>query len=483
MLVGTTSDVAPDSFGSLLQIDSAGPSGSIALGRHTASGSGPFFLFHKSRSGGGAGNTVVQSGDTLGGFRFFGADGTDRNSYGAHIACEVDGTPGSNDMPGRLIFSTTADGAASSTERLRIDSIGRLGINGAGIKGMLEVRASGGDPAQLTAVFGANEGTTNGTLTDNTDKACRIGVQNYDTDAKPFAFLVGSSTNGANSLNIGGGTSLMEGATEVKFSTDVGQTNNGGTERMRITTYGDVGIGSSTPFDASWGTEGNAKHVLIKGATYGVLSLEGDNGANTKWSMGAGDGRFYMAYNENDGVHVLDCVRSTRDIEAAAGNFVLRTAAKGIDFAQGGSVGTAANILDEYEEGTWTPVINKSGDAGSITGYTNQVGRYVKIGQMLWISFYVYKSSGSFGSLANAWYISGIPFPLEHSTSGAYQSIPCAYFHMNGAAIAQDAQNNRWQSNSINGNQTLTMYGNGRSTNWASSSIEMSGTGVLRCAS
>jgi len=54
---------------------------------------------------------------------------------------------------------------------------------------------------------------------------------------------------------------------------------------------------------------------------------------------------------------------------------------------------------------------------------------------------------------------------------------------MNGAAIAQDAQNNRWQSNSINGNQTLTMYGNGRSTNWASSSIEMSGTGVLRCAS
>ena len=38
----------------------------------------------------------------------------------------VDGTPGSNDTPGRLSFWTTADGAQSATERLRIDSSGRL---------------------------------------------------------------------------------------------------------------------------------------------------------------------------------------------------------------------------------------------------------------------------------------------------------------------------------------------------------------------
>jgi hypothetical protein len=38
--------------------------------------------------------------------------------------CEVDGTPGTNDMPGRLVFSTTADGASSPTERMRIDNLG-----------------------------------------------------------------------------------------------------------------------------------------------------------------------------------------------------------------------------------------------------------------------------------------------------------------------------------------------------------------------
>jgi hypothetical protein len=45
-----------------------------------------------------------------------------------HLMGQVDGTPGANDMPGRLVFSTTADGASSPTERLRIDSSGRVGI-------------------------------------------------------------------------------------------------------------------------------------------------------------------------------------------------------------------------------------------------------------------------------------------------------------------------------------------------------------------
>jgi hypothetical protein len=46
----------------------------------------------------------------------------------ARIDVAVDGTPGANDMPGRLVFSTTSDGASSPTERLRIDSSGRVGI-------------------------------------------------------------------------------------------------------------------------------------------------------------------------------------------------------------------------------------------------------------------------------------------------------------------------------------------------------------------
>jgi archaellum component FlaF (FlaF/FlaG flagellin family) len=47
-------------------------------------------------------------------------------SVGATIKAEVDGTPGADDMPGRLVFSTTADGASSPTEKMRITNNGSI---------------------------------------------------------------------------------------------------------------------------------------------------------------------------------------------------------------------------------------------------------------------------------------------------------------------------------------------------------------------
>jgi hypothetical protein len=61
----------------------------------------------------------------LGAVAFTGSDGT-AFIQAARIEATVDGTPGTNDMPGRLVFSTTADGASAPTERARIDSSGNL---------------------------------------------------------------------------------------------------------------------------------------------------------------------------------------------------------------------------------------------------------------------------------------------------------------------------------------------------------------------
>jgi hypothetical protein len=68
---------------------------------------------------------AVASGDRLGRISFGGDDATNVIPA-AQIAAFVDGTPGTNDMPGRLVFFTTADGAALPTERVRIDSSGRV---------------------------------------------------------------------------------------------------------------------------------------------------------------------------------------------------------------------------------------------------------------------------------------------------------------------------------------------------------------------
>ena len=85
----------------------------------------PVIMLAKSRNTTYGSYTVVQNNDQLGGLWFAGDDGTDLNQSGAKIEAFVDGTPGNNDMPGRLVFSTTADGASSPTERMRIRNDGQ----------------------------------------------------------------------------------------------------------------------------------------------------------------------------------------------------------------------------------------------------------------------------------------------------------------------------------------------------------------------
>ena len=99
-----------------------------AIVRNENGAHGPILALSKSRGTSTGSNTVVQDGDITGSIHFAGADGTDLNSFTAWIHSEVDGTPGANDMPGRLVFSTTSQGASSPTERMRISRTGRVYI-------------------------------------------------------------------------------------------------------------------------------------------------------------------------------------------------------------------------------------------------------------------------------------------------------------------------------------------------------------------
>ncbi|MGA1364965.1 MAG: tail fiber domain-containing protein, partial [Schleiferiaceae bacterium] len=84
---------------------------------------GPWILLGKSRGTTAGAVTAVQNDDPLGGITFQGADGTEMVD-GARIQAFVDTTPGANDVPTRLVFSTTSDSAASPTERARFTSLG-----------------------------------------------------------------------------------------------------------------------------------------------------------------------------------------------------------------------------------------------------------------------------------------------------------------------------------------------------------------------
>lgn len=86
---------------------------------------GPSIDYRKSR-GTLLAPTIVSANDGMGDFDFRGYDGTAYRAS-ARVRGFVDGTPGANDMPGRIIIATSPIGSATTLERLRVSQDGALG--------------------------------------------------------------------------------------------------------------------------------------------------------------------------------------------------------------------------------------------------------------------------------------------------------------------------------------------------------------------
>jgi len=123
LITGAATNQAANFATGNARVQILGGTAPLALFRDADSSTAINLEFAKRRATGG----LLASGDTIGRLYFSGNDGV-AAIPAAFIDAAVDGTPGVNDMPGRLVFSTTADGAASPTERMRIDNEGRIGI-------------------------------------------------------------------------------------------------------------------------------------------------------------------------------------------------------------------------------------------------------------------------------------------------------------------------------------------------------------------
>ena len=121
---------------------------------NSASSAGGNFNFARSRSATIGAFTAVNLNDAIATINFSGDDGSAFVDL-AFISAAVDGTPGTNDMPGRLVFSTTADGASTPTERVRINS-----------SGLTTVGLSAATGAALSTTVAAKLYSSNTTYTD-----------------------------------------------------------------------------------------------------------------------------------------------------------------------------------------------------------------------------------------------------------------------------------------------------------------------------
>ena len=240
-----------------LQIEGTAGESAISIVRNSANTSGAGINLGKSRSSSVGGSTIVQDDDKLGVISFSGADGVDLQAIAAQITGEVDGTPGENDMPGRIVFKTTADGSSSTTERARITSTGNVGINDT-------------DPSYKLNVIGDNTahngigmlkgiiGVQNDTTAFGSSPTAGISFQTKYRTGPDVPLDVAAIWGGKENSTNGDKDGYMGFATREEGG-------SGDQERMRITSGGQILIGTTSAL--SFNGVGQYHNLIVAGST------------------------------------------------------------------------------------------------------------------------------------------------------------------------------------------------------------------------
>jgi hypothetical protein len=137
------------------------------------------------------------------------------------------------------------------TSSLDIAASGNVGINNGSPASTLDVSGN-------VLTLGSESGTTN--RTNATIKLSRIVLPPFNTASLTFGVLNAATTSTENLVGIGGGASGFSASTSILFTTAANNNTDTGTERMRITSIGRVGIGTASP-DQLLSVNGDASKV------------------------------------------------------------------------------------------------------------------------------------------------------------------------------------------------------------------------------
>ena len=333
-------------------------------------------------------------------------------SGGAQMAL-VSGTTGNSvlnfgdtdaDNVGRITYRNTSDSmefVTANVERMRIDSSGNVGI-----------------------------GTSNpATSTHSSYQNLVIGETTSATSGLSFK----ASTTGQSAIFFSDGASpFNRGQVLYDHSSDHLAFASAGSERMRIDSSGNLLVGQTTAYTGAGVTisgdgvvqaeRNNISGVFNRTSTNGdILQFRKDGASVGSIGSYLGDRLFVGTGDTNLNFHATgDAVYPS----GANGNTRDGAINLGVSFSRfqdlylsGGAYlgGTAAaNHLDDYEEGTFTPAVRNSTQTGSVT-YSAQNGHYVKVGKFVSVTFYLVFTKGSLsgGTLQ----FTGLPFTVDSLTN------------------------------------------------------------------
>ena len=351
--------------------------------------------------------------------------GATPNSYAGYSTLTINNTTGSEldfEVNGTLTSDIYTDSAAAywttrtavpivlrtnSTERLRITSAGNVGIGVTGPGSKLEV---GGEAAP------------------------RIGINATGTGTTGLLFQGAGTTYGSIIENISSGELAIKSGASGQNSYFITFGTNDGTERARIDSSGRLLVGTSTaPSSGSYNQFGK---LIVQGNTFNASS-------NSVLSLNRGEGAASITSGEELGVVVFGdsagnefgSIQCVADAAAGSGDYPGRLAffttadgagsptermritsdayvrlAAGTGGIQFNGDTAAANALDDYEEGTWTPV---DGSGAGLT-FTSVQGRYTKVGNQVTCWGTVTYPTTANGNVAK---ISGLPFTTNINDS------------------------------------------------------------------
>ena len=362
------------------------------------------------------------------GVLFYTNGGGSKNSLAAITLSQV-GTARS----GNLLFSTSNAGAP--TTKMIITSTGNVGIGTASPDLKLSISGTAGN---------VTTDTGNGNLLElygGTISSANNGVGIRFTRAgSQMAFISAARENASD---------------EAGFLLFATQTAAGAhPERMRITSDGKVGIGIDAPSrklqvrEAGTSTSGDVVAVRNDNATSGAF-INFIAGGNNAPSMGA---------KGNDLVFTADGYAGAERMRILTGG--------GITF-NGDTA--AANALDDYEEGTWTPELI---GGGGVATYSSRYGWYTKIGRKVTI---VWSIQFQKNTISTTMGMSGLPFTVLSSNTAFYPQGPVLL-----DSLATTTNNITFQA-ANNSTQGDFIGGNGGTSSHTGLSASVLGSGSMWC--
>ena len=240
----------------------------------------------------------------------------------------------------------------------------------------------------------------------------------------------------------------------------------------------DLKFADATGYDGNQIYMGSDNDVRIHhdGSNFSIAEATGDV------TISAADDIFLKPQTNHNGIKVIGNgavelynnnskkFETTSSGATLTGHLKFAQSGNGIDFSVGAAGASQSNVLDEYEEGVWTPALTdaSSGGGAYVNPPSNMNARYIKIGRLVYLHFGVHAIGGTNAvanfNTSNPIYITGIPFPCLAQHSKHFVSMGYMPTVIEKNVFASMSQYNTWMNFQYHGQNTGT--GAGDTVKW-----------------